>query len=422
MLKPEKMTKKNYLPAIAIMFALFFMIAFITGLHNPLGIIVKFQFGFSNAASQLGNLINFLAYACMGLPAGYILKKYGYKVSSLVAVSVGILGVGTFWLSGLLSNFWVYLLGAFISGFAACMLNAVVNPMLNSIGQGGKKGNQLIQYGNSLNSLAATFVPFFIGWLTGQHASHSISDANPAFFIALGVFALAFVIIIFTKIPEPELDEEMLSVPQQKDGIYSCFSFRHFVLGSIAVFVYMGVEIGIANTTNLYLTHEIGLMPGKAGVIVSLFWFFMFIGRLVGGYFGSRFASHDMLSFATFGTMILLIMAIFTPSDLLVSFGQRIFTDIPINAVFLIMTGFFTSVMWGNIFNMAVEGLGKYTSSATGFFMFMVCGGGILPAIQGAIADLIGYIPSFWFVLLCLAYLLFYASSGYKNVNRKIPV
>lgn len=421
MLKPDTMTKKSFLPAIAIMFALFFMIAFITGLHNPLGIIVKFQFGFSNAASQLGNLINFLAYACMGLPAGYILKKYGYKVSSLVAVSIGILGVGTFWLSGLLSNFWVYLLGAFISGFAACMLNAVVNPMLNSIGHGGKKGNQLIQYGNSLNSLAATFVPFFIGWLTGQHASHSISDANPAFFIALGVFALAFIIIIFTKIPEPEMDNELLSVPH-KYGIYSCFSFRHFVLGSIAVFVYMGVEIGIANTTNLYLTHEIGLMPGKAGVIVSLFWFFMFIGRLVGGYLGSRFASHDMLSFATFGTMILVIMAIFTPSDLLVSFGERIFTDIPINAVFLIMTGFFTSVMWGNIFNMAVEGLGKYTSSATGFFMFMVCGGGILPAIQGAIADLIGYIPSFWFVLLCLAYLLFYASSGYKNVNRKIPV
>ena len=152
------MTKKNYIPAVAIMFALFFMIAFITGLHNPLGIIVKFQFGFSNAVSQLGNLINFLAYACMGLPAGYILKKYGYKVSSLVAVCIGILGVGTFWLSGVLESFWVYLLGAFVSGFAACMLNAVVNPMLNSIGQGGKKGNQLLQYGNSLNSLAATFV------------------------------------------------------------------------------------------------------------------------------------------------------------------------------------------------------------------------------------------------------------------------
>ena len=384
------MTKRNYIPAIAIMFALFFMIAFITGLHNPLGIIVKFQFGFSNAASQLGNLINFLAYACMGLPAGYILKRYGYKVSALVSVGVGILGVGTFWLSGYLESFGVYLLGAFVSGFAACMLNAVVNPMLNSIGHGGKKGNQLIQYGNSLNSLAATFVPFFIGWLTGQHASHSISDANPAFYIAIGVFIVAFVVIIFSHIPEPEFDESSLKVDlPHKDGTYSCFSFRHFVLGAVAVFVYMGVEIGIANTTNLYLTHEVGLMPGKAGVIVSLYWFLMFIGRLVGGYFGSRFASHDMLS---------------------------------LNAVFLILTGCFTSVMWGNIFNMAVEGLGKYTSSATGFFMFMVCGGGILPAIQGAVADLIGYMPSFWFVMLCLAYLLFYASSGYRNVNRRIPV
>ena len=418
------MTKKNYIPAIAIMFALFFMIAFITGLHNPLGIIVKFQFGFSNAVSQLGNLINFLAYACMGLPAGYILKKYGYKVSSLVAVCIGILGVGTFWLSGVLESFWVYLLGAFVSGFAACMLNAVVNPMLNSIGQGGKKGNQLLQYGNSLNSLAATFVPFFIGWLTGQHASHSIADANPAFFIAIGIFVIAFIVILFTRMPEPEFDEDMIKVelPHKGDGIYSCFSFRHFVLGAVAIFIYTGIEIGIANTTNLYLTHEIGLMPGKAGVIVSLYWFFMFIGRLVGGYFGSRFASHDMLSFATFGSMALIIMAIFTPSDLLVSFGERIFTDIPINAVFLILTGLFISVMWGNIFNMAVEGLGKYTSSATGFFMFMVCGGGIIPAIQGALADWMGYIPSFWFILLGLAYILFYASSGYKNVNKRIPV
>ncbi len=417
------MTKKSYIPAIAIMFALFFMIAFITGLHNPLGIIVKFQFGFSNAASQLGNLINFLAYACMGIPAGLILKRYGYKVSSLMAVSVGILGVGTFWLAGQLDSFGLYLLGAFVSGFAACMLNAVVNPMLNTIGGGGKKGNQLLQYGNSLNSLAATFVPFFIGWLTGRHASHEIADANAAFFIAIGVFVLAFIILIFTKIPEPSSEAEMFKMElPHKNGTYSCFSFRHFVLGAVAIFIYTGLEVGIANTTNLYLTHEIGLLPGKAGVIVSLYWFCMFIGRLIGGYFGSRFASHDMLSFATFGAMTLLVMAIFTPSDLLVSFGERIFTDIPINAVFLILSGLFTSVMWGNIFNMAVEGLGKYTPSATGFFMFMVCGGGIIPAIQGALADLIGYMPSFWLLILCLAYLLFYASSGYKNVNRKIPV
>lgn len=416
------MTKRNYIPAIAIMFALFFMIAFITGLHNPLGGIVKFQFGFSNTVSQLGNLLNFLAYACMGLPAGYILKKYGYKISSLLAVVVGITGVGIFWLSGFLESFGLYLLGAFVSGFAACMLNAVVNPMLNFIGRGGKKGNQLIQYGNSLNSLAATFIPFFIGWLTGQHTSHSISDANPAFFIAIGVFVIAFVVILFSHIPEPAFDEASIKVERPRKDVYTCFSFRHFVLGAVAIFVYMGVEIGIANTTYLYLTHEIGLHFAKAGVIISLYWFFMFLGRLVGGYLGSRFASHDMLSFATFGAMVLVVMAIFTPSDLVVSFGERIFTDIPINAVFLILTGFFTSVMWGNIFNMSVEGLGKYTPSATGFFMFMVCGGGIMPTIQNAMADLMGYIPSFWFILLCLAYLLYYASAGYKNVNRRIPV
>lgn len=415
------MNRRNYIPAIVIMFILFFMTAFVTGLQNPLGVIVKFQFGLSNGGSQLGNFVNFLAYLFMGLPAGYFLKKYGYKISALIATGIGFAGVLLLFLSGVISSFWVYLFGAFVTGFAACMLNAVVNPMLNTIGGGGNTGNQMLQYGSSFNSIAATVVPVFVGWLMGHNASRTIKDADPAFFIAMGVFLIAFVIIFFTRIPEPDRDAAVKPTLFPKRGVTSCFSFRHFVLGAVAVFLYVGVEISIANSANLYLIHGLSLHPFKAGLIVTFYWLFMFVGRIIGGYYGARFASRDMLSFAAFGSMALILMTIFTPSKIVFTFG-RYGTDIPVNVLFLILCGFFTSVMWGSIYNLAVEGLGKYTFEATGFFMVMTCGGGVIPILQMLIADWFGYLNSFWLIFACLAYLLYYASSGYRNVNRKIPV
>ena len=415
------MSKRNHIPAVVIMFVLFFMIAFVTGLQNPLGVIVKFQFGLTNGGSQLGNFVNFLAYALMGLPAGYLLRKYGYKISSLMATVIGFAGVFLIFLSGSLSqpNFWIYLLGAFISGFAMCMLNAIVNPMLNNIGGGGNRGNQMLQLGSAFNSIAATVAPVFLGWLMGREAGHTIKDADPAFFIVMGIFLLAFVVILFTNIPEPDRDLSLKPRLLPKKGQTSYLSFRHFKLGAMAIFLYVGVEISIANSANLYLIHGVDLHPFKAGVLVSFFWLFMFVGRMIGGYYGARFASKDMLSFASFGTMALIVMSIFTPDKFVLSFG-RYGTDIPVNVVFLILSGFFTSVMWGSIFNLAVEGLGKYTAEASGFFMVMVCGGGVIPILQMYIADAFGYQQSLWLLFACLVYILYYASSGYKNVNRKI--
>ena len=143
------------------MIALFFMIAFVTGLQNPFGVIVKSQFNASNFMSQLGNFANFIAYACMGIPAGLILERKGYKFTSLVAVGIGFLGVTITYLSGFMGNatYAVYLCGALISGFSMCILNTVCNPMLNTLAGGGKKGNQLIQIGGVLGLQVPLWLP-----------------------------------------------------------------------------------------------------------------------------------------------------------------------------------------------------------------------------------------------------------------------
>ena len=415
------MKKNSNVLAIAIMFFLFAMISFVTGLQNPMGIIAKAQFGATNAMSQLGNAANFIAYAFLGLPAGLLLKRKGYKVTALVAVAIGFIGVGISYISGIVSNFYVYLLGAFVSGFSMCLLNTVVNPMLNTLGGGGNKGNQLIQFGGALNSLSATIVPVLAGYLIGEvTAATQVADVNPALFIAMGVFALAFIIILFSYIPEPEL--EVASKEQKQESIGSdikgALSHKNLIFGVIAIFLYVGIEVGIPNMANLYMTDVNGLKiaAGVAGSIVGIYWFLMLVGRLVGGAIGAKVSSRVMMTTVSTIAIIFLLLGMFLPQSMVMNLKGA---EIPVGVFFFVLCGLCTSVMWGAIFNLAVEGLGKYTSIASGIFMVMVCGGGILPLIQGAVADGFGFINSYWVLIVALAYLLWFALSGSKVKQSK---
>ena len=427
----QNQQNKSYVLPIAMMFALFFMISFVTGLQNPFGVIVKNQFMASNLESQLGNLANFIAYAFMGIPAGKMLQRIGYKKTALTAIVVGFTGVCVTFLSGIAGSFAVYLTGAFISGFSMCMLNVVVNPMLNTLGGGGKKGNQLLQFGGAINSIGATIVPVLVGYLIGTiSAGTSIADANPALFLAMGIFALAFIVLFSMQIPEPHAAQA--NVNAVKDT-HSPMSFRHFILGAIAIFLYVGIEVGIPNIANLFMTgsseaNGLGIDTTTAGSVVGTYWFLMFIGRLTGGSLGAKFSSKGMLTFVSALGILFVVLAILTPTTQVVnmpvfksdiSFGLA---EVPMSIMFLVLCGLCTSVMWGGIFNLATEGLGKYTAAASGIFMAMVCGGGILPAIQGAVADVVGYVESYWVIVLALAFLLFYALVGSENVNTDIKV
>ncbi len=410
--------KKGNVLAIAIMFFLFAMISFVTGLQNPMGIIAKAQFGATNFMSQLGNAANFIAYAFMGLPAGFILKGKGYKFTALAAVTVGFVGVGISYLSGVFGSFVIFLLGAFVSGFSMCMLNTVVNPMLNTLGGGGNKGNQLIQFAGSLNSLSATIVPTLAGYLIGEvTAQTQVADVNLALFIAMAIFALAFVIIFFSAIPEPELEaakaEGEKAQESTMDSIKGALSHRNLVFGVIAIFFYVGVEVGIPNVANLYMTDVNGLniAAGAAGSLVGAYWFLMLIGRLVGGFVGGKVSSRIMTATVCGTAIFFLLCAMFLPKDMTMTL---LGATVPVSILFFVLCGLCTSVMWGAIFNLAVEGLGKYTSIASGLFMVMVCGGGILPLVQGAVADAAGYINSYWVLVAALAYMLWFAVSGSK--------
>ena len=427
------MTQKqnSNVPAIIVCILLFGMISFVTNLASPMGDILKNQFQVANWMGTLGVLCNFIAYAVMGIPAGNLLQSKGYKFTALTAVAVGFTGVAIQFIAGKLTGntaFGVYLLGAFVAGFSMCMLNIVVNPMLNKLGGGGNRGNQLVQVGGSFNSLMGTAVIFLTGVFVPSIAKAQISDVFPLMWIALAIFAVAFVVILLTKIPE----NPTVGAKVEEKSQYGPMSFRHFVLGAVAIFIYVGVEVGIPNVLQKWLQNGgLNVAEGAeaiAGTVTATYWLLMLVGRLAGAALGAKVSAKNMLIAVSSVGLVLVLGAMFLPQvgvSLPVFKGTAGFglAEVPVNAALLVLCGLCTSVMWGGIFNLAVEGLGKYTEKGAGIFMAMVCGGGILPFVQNAVVDFTGnYLVSYWVIVAGLAFLLYYALIGSKNVNKDINV
>ncbi len=428
------MSKKGNSSIIAIvaMIFLFGMISFVTNLAAPIGNIWKMQPGIegSNFWGMMGNMMNFLAYAIMGIPAGKMLSKFGYKKTALIAIAVGFLGVFVQFLSGIIgvgaslaglpANFFVYLLGAFVAGFSMCMLNTVVNPMLKLLG--GARSNQYIQIGGSFNSLMGTLTPMLVGSLIGTLTKNSlIKDVNPVLFLAMGVFAFAFIVLSFVNIQDPE-------AVKNSEHAVSPLKFKHFVLGVIAIFVYVGVEVGIPGTLNFYLSDSVngaGMDPSTAvaiaGFVAGTYWFLMLIGRLTSSVISGKVGARAQLTCVSAVALVLIVLAIILGNSSTVSmpvfkgvedgFGM---VQVPIAALLLVLCGLCTSVMWGTIFDLACDGLGASTNQASGIFMAMVVGGGIVPLVQNAIADAVGYMPSYWLLAASVAFILYFAVIGSK--------
>jgi FHS family L-fucose permease-like MFS transporter len=419
--------KNGNMIAIITMCFIFAMISFVTNMAAPFGTIWGHKYEWSG---MMGNMMNFAAYLFMGIPAGKMLIKYGYKKTALSALIIGVVGLAVQYISSIFGadiicfeyanqpvalNLIVYLLGAFICGFCVCMLNTVVNPMLNILGGGGNRGNQFIQIGGTMNSLTGTLTPFLVGVLVGQLTDKtSMSDVTPLLFIGMAVFALSFIIMYFVAIPEPEADKSNVTYER------SPLAFRHCLLGVIAIFFYVGVEIGIPAELNFYISN-MGFEGASAiaGALAAIYWLLMMAGRFLSSFISGVVSTSMQMSCVSAVAIVLLLIAIFLPDTVVFAYDGH---DIPVKCIFIVACGICTSIMWGGIFNLAVEGLGKYTAAASGLFMTMVVGGGVMPLIQHQISSSFSPMTSYWLVIAMLLYILYFSLFGCKNVNKDIPV
>ncbi|HBY16736.1 MULTISPECIES: MFS transporter [Bacteroidales] len=432
-------TQKRSLVAIVTMFFIFAMISFVTNMAAPFGNIWGFKYEWAGMA---GNLMNFTAYLFMGIPAGNMLIRYGYKKTALIALAVGAIGLGIQLLSSVVGgnvvviggenpttlNLFIYLLGALVCGFCVCMLNTVVNPMLNLLGGGGNKGNQLVQAGGTLNSLSGTLTPLLVGMLVGTLTKETTMAAvAPLVTTGIVIFVVAFIIISFIRIQEPQANLKQVKYE------HSPLAFRHCLLGVIAIFFYVGIEIGIPGELNAWISREnFEGAAAVAGSLAALYWLMMLIGRFLSTIISGKVSTRAQMITVSSVAILLVLIAIFLPEDITFKSPEIAALNImsgqvPLKCLFLFLCGLCTSVMWGGIFNLATEGLGKYTAKASGLFMMMVVGGGIMPFIQDWIARVLGggtfgYINSYWLVVAMLAYILYYSVVGSKNINKDIPV
>ena len=413
--------------AIITMFFIFGMISFVTNMAAPFGNIWGYTYEWAGMA---GNLMNFLAYLFMGIPAGNMLIKFGYKKTALIALAVGFIGLGIQYLSSKVGadvavceiggqvcslNLFIYLLGALVCGFCVCMLNTVVNPMLNLLGGGGNSGNQLIQAGGTINSLTGTLTPMLVGVLIGTLTKETtMAEVSPLVIAGMVIFALSFIIISFVKIEEPQGD--LSNVTYERSPL----AFRHCLLGVIAIFFYVGIEIGVPNEMNMWISRLPFEGAAKvAGSLASAYWFLMLCGRFLSTIISGKISTRTQMITVSSVAIILLLCAIFTGHINISLFGG----EVPLSCLFIFLCGLCTSIMWGGIFNLSTEGLGKYTAKASGLFMAMVVGGGIMPFIQdNVVRPATGYLGSYWLIIAMIAYILFYSLWGCKNVNKDIKV
>lgn len=415
MMNTKKIDSLRIITIIAMMF-LYAMISFVTNLAAPVGKIWGASFDDPAQAERmgmLGNLFNFLAYLIMGIPAGNFLAKYGYKKTALTAIFLGFVGICIQWFSGVVDSFYVYLFGALICGFCVCMLNTVVNPMLNLLGGGGNRGNQLNMIGGTLNSLSGALTPMLVGAIIGESlAGKEIDDVNVVLYVAMAVFAVVYLVIRLTPIAEPA------GAGQQVTYERSPWAFRHLTLGVIAIFFYVGVEVGIPATLISYLMPKVGF--AAAGLIAGRYWILMLVGRFIGSAIGGKVSSRTMVLCVASVAIALMVAAMLIGDSIMAkTIIKGEVMAVPLASTLLVLCGLCTSVMWGCIFNMATEGLGKYTAKASGIFMMMVVGGGVLPYLQSIVAAhncLISYIVP----VIGVAYILFYALWGSRNINPDI--
>ena len=399
--------------AVVTMFALYGLVAFVTTLAAPLATVWKAQpeIAGSNALAMLGNLMNYLAYLLMGIPAGRLLHRLGCKRTAVLGCVTGGTGILVQWLSGAAhGGFPVYLVGALTSGIALCLLNVVINPMLNTLGGGGSGGNRLNMLGGTFNSFCGALTPFLVGALVGTVTTRtSLRDVYPVLYIAMAVFFVAAVVLSFLPLPSTI---QTAKAPQPSRASRHPLSYPHCRWGVLGIFLFMGTSIGIAGTLNLWLV-SLGYSATTGGFFFGAYVMLMLIGRLTFGSFAHRITVRALLASMSVLALVLIVLGLCL-TDVCVS--MPVFTgasvvreSVPLTAPLLVFCGLCTSVMWSSIFALSVEGLGDATADASGWFMTMVVGGGLIPLFQNFIADKAGFPVSYAVPAFVFAYLILYS-------------
>ena len=410
-------SKVNYIgPFITLVF-LFFIVGFLTTANGQFQGPLKAAF-LSNAGdlkNTFATLISFswfLAYPLTGGIGSSWVTKYGYKGTLIRALLIMILGLGIFFLSSwyyeqfptsnvqissavIPVGYFIFLLGSFVVGTAATFMQVVLNPYLAACKVKGTQPVQRLNIGGSSNSIGTTLAPYFVTGIVFGGLSMEKVKVNQLMvpFLVLMV-VIAVITLILSRISLPEIEETKTVKGEKLEK--NIWSFRHLTLGVIAIFFYVGAEVAIGANLNLFAISLGGSFATSAAIMATLYWGGMLVGRLISSSLSSISPQIQLAVTSVLATFFILFAIVLN------------------NPWLLVAVGLFHSVMWGSIFTLSVNKLGKYTSKASGIFMIGVLGGSVIPLLQGGLADAFGWRWTWILIVFSEAYILYYALAGSK--------
>lgn len=383
------------------------MWAFLTALNDILVPFVKelFDFGYTEAA--LVQFCFFGAFFIMGYPASIILDKYGYKTG--IVIGLALMGVGAllFYPASIAVYYPLFLGALFVLATGVTVLQVAANPYVAVLGDPETAASRL-NLAQGVNSVAKVIAPLFgsaliLSGIEGLPTEQQAEAVQmPYVGLAIALFALAGV-FSFIQLPNiRDLDSVKESNKVSVVGKNSIFDFPHLLLGAVAIFMYVGAEVTVASFMISFLgeDHIAGLDNESAGRYLSFYWGGLMVGRFIGAAVLQKMKSHTLLAIMSVAAILFLLTGV-TMSGWVAGWA-------------IILIGFCNSIMWSNIFTLAIDGLGKFTSKGSGLLVMAIVGGAIVPFIHGFLADKIGLQTSYSVAIVCYVYILFYAVRGYK--------
>lgn len=376
--------------ALALLALLFFMWGFSTVLNDILVPHLKGLFSLSATMAMLVQLSFFGAYFVVGVPAGWLVARLGYRAGIVVGLGVGALGALCFALSSWLTSYAAFLVALFVLAAGITVLQVAANPYVTLLGPPRTAASRL-SLTQGINSLGTTLAPVVGAWL--------ILDGEGAESVRLPYLGIAAVLVtlalVFARVRLPVPPAEARGRAPQR-----VLRHRRLRLGALAIFLYVGAEVGIGSMLVLFfgLPEVAGLREAEAGYYVAFYWGAAMVGRLLGAVVQQRWSPRAVL---VVGCVCAIGLVVLT-----VSVMGRV--AVPT----LLGVGLFNSIMFPTIFSLSVEGLGEETSRASGVLVMAIVGGAVVPVVMGAIADALGYRVALCVTTLAYAYIAWFAWRG----------
>lgn len=408
--KSSALTSPGYLAPFAIVTALFFIFGFVTTLNMDLVPHLRSVFDLNYAWAMLAETAFFLAYFVFSAPSAKLIDWIGYKRTMVVSLFVQVVGCLLFIPAAKFVSFPLFLTAVFIVGAGVTGLQTSANPYIVILGPESSAPIRLT-LSQAFNSIGALLAPLVGGALILSAVPNSQSKAALASTVRMPYLVIAAALLLlgiavaFSNLPHIESSEGSSSTKGAGTVLNrSIWSFRHTVLGAVGIFVYVGVEVGLASIAVNYFKSQ-GMSSLKtASYLVSLYWAGAMVGRLLGSWILTKIQSGKLLGIFAFSGAVLLGISALTSGQV------AIWT--------LVICGFCNSIQFPNIFALGIVGLGPLTSRGSGLIMTAIVGGAVIPYFLGVLADYIGIQGSFILPICCYLYIGWYGLWGSKPLRR----